>query len=218
MPPQEENPRPRTTDDVVAMLEPLRDKHLLVVASGSLTVSHLPFWVNWLRVAGIGSDNRIVLTRTAARFVSARALSAGLGRTVEADEWDTGDDDGPHALHVDLNAWADAVLVHPCTFSFMARLALGAGDSPAMLALQATRAPVVVCPAPPPGTLDSHAYRKHLDELESRPGVRVMDPVPARSTTTGEMDASAPASFPDAVLELAGMLDRAQRTQEPVAS
>lgn len=212
----EEIPGPRTADDVLAVLEPLRDRHLLVVASGSLTVSHLPFWVNWLRALGI--DTRIVLTRTATRFVSPRALSAGLGRTVEPDEWDTDDDEGPHALHVDLSHWADAVLVHPCTFSFMARLALGAGDSPAMLALQTTRAPVVVCPAPPPGALESHAYRRHLAELSTRPGLRVLDPVPARSTTTGAMDASAPAPFPDAVLALAGMLSAADAAPETVAS
>lgn len=175
----------------------LDGRHLLVVATGSISVAFLPYWVNWLRVVVPGVQTRIVLTPTAARFVSREALGALLGAPVELDEWDEDPTGGRPAAHVDLARWADAVLVHPCTFSYLARLATGLGDSPSLLALQSTAAPVVLCPALPPGTAEGWAYGRHLAALEER-GVLVLPPVPARSVTTGERDAASPAPFPAA--------------------
>lgn len=176
----------------------LDGRRLLLVATGSISVAFLPYWVNWLRVVVPGAQTRIVLTPTASRFVSREALSALLGAPVELDTWDEAPAAGGGALHVDLARWADTVLVHPCTFSYLARLATGLGDSPSLLALQSTAAPVVLCPALPPGTEDGWAYGRHLVALEER-GVVVLPPVPARSVTTGERDAGSPAPFPTAV-------------------
>jgi len=186
--------------------------NLLVVATGSISVAFMPYWVNWLRIAEPGATTRIVLTPTARRFVSAEALSALLGAPVEDDTWDGAPEDGSGAQHVDLARWADAVLVHPCTFSYLARLATGSGDSPSMLALQSTAAPLVVCPALPPGTADGWAYPRHVAALEER-GVTVVPPVVARSVTTGEHDAASPAAFPAAVAAVAAAL-RAGRSRQ----
>lgn len=179
--------------------------HLLLVATGSISVAFLPYWVNWLRIVVPGASTRLVLTPTARRFVSPEALGALLGTPVEIDTWDTDPAGGTGARHVDLARWADGVLIHPCTFSYLARLATGSGDSPSMLALQSTSAPVVLCPALPPGAADGWAYARHLAALEDR-GVTVLPPVPGRSVTTGEHDAASPAAFPAAVEALSAAL------------
>lgn len=188
---------------ILPELRPLAHRHLLVVATGSISVSFLPYWVNWMRVALPDTAVRLVLSTTAQRFVSAEALAGLRGAAVEFDRWDSEERapaDG--GLHVDLADWAQAVLVHPCTLSFMARLASGAADSPAMLALQCIRAPIVVSPSLPPGAEDSWAYNHHRDALSER-GMVVTKPVPGRSAATGRLEASAPAHFPDAVAALA---------------
>lgn len=186
--------------------------NLLVVATGSISVAFMPYWVNWLRIVEPGASTRIVLTPTARRFVSPEALAALLGAPVEVDSWDGSPEDGSGAQHVDLARWADAVLVYPCTFSYLARLALGSGDSPSMLALQSTSVPVVVCPALPPGTADGWAYPRHVAVLEER-GVTVLPPVRARSVTTGEHDAASPAPFPAAVDAVAAALRAGQEAR-----
>lgn len=184
-------------EDLSATTEELAGANLLVIATGSISAAFLPYWVNWMRAALPRTGVRLVLTPTGARFVSAEALAALLGAPVETDSWQSGE--SAAAPHVDLASWADCVLVHPCTFSYLARLAQGSGDSPSMLALQSTRAPVVLCPALPPGAADGWAYRQHLAALEDRGTVTVLPPVPARSVTTRERDAGAPALFPAAV-------------------
>ncbi|MFJ9572249.1 flavoprotein [Streptomyces bacillaris] len=175
-------------------------RRLLYIGSGALSAAHLPFWVNWLRAAYPGLELRVLLTRSAERFVAPGALAALSGREVVRDVWPQ----GPvvHAPHVELAEWADAVVVHPASFHFMSRLALGLADTPAMLALQCTRVPVALAPSLPPGALESPAYRSHHAALSARDNVIVVPPVRGVSTTTGRADAALAAPLPDALRAL----------------
>ncbi|MGX2996255.1 flavoprotein [Streptomyces sp. JNUCC 64] len=174
---------------------PGRVRRLLVVGTGSVTAAHLPFWASWLTANRPAVRTRYALTRTAERFVTRDALVALSGGDVLQDRW-PGEPE-PRARHVDLAEWPDAVVVVPATLDFLARLALGLGDSPVLLALQCTSAPVALAPALPPGGTRSAAYRDHLRRLSDRPRVTVVPPHPGRSTTTGRLDAWAPAAFPE---------------------
>ncbi|WP_234331004.1 flavoprotein [Streptomyces sp. NRRL F-4474] len=169
---------------------------LLLVVTGAVAAAELPYWLGWLRSTYPSLELRIAMTASAERFVSRVTLAGHSGAEVLPDRWA---EDEVHARHVLWTEWAEAVVVAPATLHFMARLALGLADSPALLAAQCTTAPVVLLPALPPGGLHSAAYRAHHAALAARPNVAVLPPRPGLSMTTGREDAWAPAPLPDAL-------------------
>ncbi|MET7934797.1 flavoprotein [Streptomyces sp. NPDC005322] len=179
-------------------------ERLLLVGTGAVHVALLPTWANWLRASYPSLDVRMVVTRSAERFVSRAALSAISGSEVLLDAWPEGPAAG--ALHVELVEWADAVAVYPATMNFVSRFALGITDTPVLLALQCTRAPIAVAPALPPGGQDSEVLREHLATLEARRNVAVIPTVPGRSVTTGREDGASPPPLPV-------VLERLERTR-----
>ncbi|MFF0560642.1 flavoprotein [Streptomyces sp. NPDC020472] len=163
-------------------------RRLLIVGTGALGVSSLPGWLGWLRETYPETETKVLLTRQAATFVSPAALTAIGGRPVLHDVWPT--EPEVAAPHVRLGEWADAIAVYPATFHFVSRFATGLADTPAMLALQCTTAPIGIAPALPPGGYESHAFRSHLAALGHRPNVVVAAPEPGRSVTSGRVEAS----------------------------
>ncbi|MEV4293601.1 flavoprotein [Microbispora rosea] len=167
---------------------------LLLVVTGSTAAADVPFWVEWLRGSYPKLEIRTVLTRNARRFVTRAALAGRSGGEVLLDEWP---DEEVRARHVEWEQWAQAIVVYPATLNFMARLALGLADTPAMLAAQCATAPVVLAPALPPNGLDSAAYQAHWTALQRRRNVAVAPPRRGLSATTGREDAWVPAFMPD---------------------
>lgn len=188
-------------------LEILEGKKLLWVLTGSISTASSPFWVNWLRQLPTQISVRVILTPTAQRFVSSEALSSLLGERVDIDAWKLPETD---ALHVELAQWADGIIIHPCTFDYLSRIALGRGDSPSVLAIQSTGQPVVVCPAVPPGAVSQPMYRFHTAALTKRPNIDLLDPIAAFSVYTRSHDGTAPAPFPKALALLAKALREAR--------
>jgi phosphopantothenoylcysteine synthetase/decarboxylase len=135
-----------------------------------------------------------MLTRSAQRFVTRDALTAFASGTVLQDVWPDEPDEG--ATHVELAQWPDAIVVHPATYNFVSRLALGAADTPLLLALQCTRAPIAIAPALPPGGAESYGYRRHVAALSERPNVTVVPPQPGYSVTTGRPGATVATPLP----------------------
>ncbi|WP_254706559.1 flavoprotein [Streptomyces lunaelactis] len=171
---------------------------MLVVVTGSAFAWSTPYWLEHLRLSCPGVEVRVVLTRSAERFVTRQAVGSRVGGAVSTDTWPDEDDT---ARHVAWAEWAEAIVVYPATVHFMARLALGLADSPVLLAAQCTRAPVVVAPALPPGALEGDAFRGHWATLAARPNIVLVPPVPGRSLTTGREDAWVPPPMPE-VLQL----------------
>lgn len=168
---------------------------LLLVVTGSASAAFLPYWANLLRATHPDLAFRVVLTRSAERFVTSAALAAAGAERVSPDVWPPPDDST--ATHVDLVDWAQAMVVYPASFHFLARLALGLADTPALLAAQCTSVPVVVAPSVPPGGTQSPVYRSHLAALGARRNVAVAHPQPGRSLTTGRLDAAVPPPLPE---------------------
>ncbi|RVX38852.1 phosphopantothenoylcysteine decarboxylase/phosphopantothenate--cysteine ligase [Nonomuraea polychroma] len=156
---------------------------LLLVATGSLAARNLPFALTLLRESRPGLSIRVVVTRSAERFVTRAALAPEA--EVMVDEWPQ---DAAQARHVDWAEWAEVIVVYPMTLHFMGRLALGLADTPALLAAQCTRALVALAPALPPGGVESAAYQAHWSTLSARPNVVLVPPRPGISTATGRPD------------------------------
>ncbi|MFZ3470966.1 flavoprotein [Streptomyces sp. 4.24] len=163
-------------------------QRLLIVATGALGVCALPGWLGWLRESYPETETKVLLTRQAGTFVTPAALTAIGGRPVLHDVWPT--EPTVAAPHVELAQWADAVAVYPATFHFVSRFATGLADTPSLLALQCTTAPIGIAPALPPGGYKSYAFRSHLAALRNRPNVVVAAPEPGRSITSGLIEAS----------------------------
>ncbi|MEU7551675.1 flavoprotein [Streptomyces sp. NPDC044571] len=177
---------------------PFTARRLLYVGTGSLGVMFMPMWVHWLRAAYPELAVRTIITRSATKFVTPTALSVFAGHTPQLDSWT--EEPEKSAAHVEMAEWADTVIVHPATFHFTSRLALGVADTPVLLALQCTRAPIVLAPALPPGALASAAWESHMAALERRANVHVVPPHPGVSITTGKPDAATAAPLPEVLL------------------
>ncbi|MGV2917611.1 flavoprotein [Streptomyces alfalfae] len=184
-------------------------RKLLFVGTGSVGVMFMPMWANWLRATYPEVDVRYVLTRSAERFVTQAALSAHAGSDVLQDVWSDDPRAGTH--HVELSQWADAIVVHPASFHFVSRFAVGIADTPVLLALQCTRAPIAIAPALPPGGIKSYAYARHLEALGERDNVVVLPPQPGFSLTTGRMDASVAMPLPEVIAAVERLRQQLQR-------
>ncbi|MGW3045665.1 flavoprotein [Kitasatospora sp. NPDC001159] len=170
------------------------------MGTGALGVMFMPMWAHWFKASYPELELKTVLSRSAQQFVGPAAVQA-LGREpLLFDAWPS--DGVADAMHVEIAEWADAVLVHPATFHFTSRLALGLADTPLLLALQCTRAPIAVAPALPPGGISSPVHQRNMEALAARPNVVVVPPVPGMSATTGRNDASPAAPVPHAVAAL----------------
>ncbi|MDQ1008514.1 hypothetical protein QFZ82_002999 [Streptomyces sp. V4I23] len=185
---------PEATADALTV-PPFGIRRLLLVVTGSTTAAGLPQWLTWLRQGYPELTVRVVMSRSAQRFVTPLSLGLRVDGGVDTDAWEECDD----ARHVEYAQWAEAVLVYPSTFHFTARLALGLADTPALLALQCTDALVAVAPSLPPGGFDSPAFRAHWAALAARPNAVLVPPVPGYSLTTGREDGWVPPPISDVV-------------------
>lgn len=179
---------------------------LLHVVTGSLSAATLPSWAGWLRTVAPATDVRTVVTRSALQFVTPTALAVSTSGPVHVDAWSGEAGTVAPGNHVEWAAWPDAVLVYPASWHFVARLALGLGDSPALLALHCTRAPVLVAPSLPPGAIDSPVMTEHLRTLAGRPGYAVAPVRSGRSAHSGRPEAPVPDDLPGAIRLLARLV------------
>lgn len=163
-------------------------KRLLIVITGALSAAFIPGWLSWLRAGYPDLVIRPVVTRSAQRFVTLDAMTTICGQLAVSDEWPAHVTKG--APHVEMSEWPDTIFVYPASLNFLARLALGLGDTPALLALQCATAPIALAPSLPPHGLHSPAYQSHKATLEQRPNIVIVPPQPGMSVSTGQMDAS----------------------------
>ena len=120
----------------------MAERNILLGVTGGIAAYKTPELVRRLRDRG--ANVQVVMTRSAAQFVTETTLQAVSGRPVRENLWDK---DAEAAMgHIELARWADQVLIAPATAEFMARLAAGsASDLLATLCL-ATKAPLLPSP------------------------------------------------------------------------
>ncbi|MGA6161800.1 flavoprotein [Amycolatopsis magusensis] len=172
-------------------------KRIMLVGTGAPAVAKFPDAVLALRHRLPAARIRLVLTPQAFQFVTPTAVTAVTGQKFFVDRWTEGPYDT--APHVEMAQWAEAVLVHPATLNFIARLASGLADTPLTLALQCTDVPIVLAPSLPPGGVEGYAYRRHLAALDDRPNITVAHPVRGPSMATGRLCTGVPAPFESAL-------------------
>jgi phosphopantothenoylcysteine decarboxylase/phosphopantothenate--cysteine ligase len=199
-------------------------KKVLVCVTGGIAAYKVPFVVRSL--AELGADVRVVMTRSAARFVGEQTFAALSGNDVYTDMFGERGGRGGSVPHVELARSADLVVVAPATANSLAKMALGLADDLFGNVMLTVRCPVLVAPAMHTEMWEHDATQEHMATLRAR-GVHVVGPESGAlsSGDTGPGRMSEPDDIAGAALRLlwrAGELDgrrvlvTAAGTQEPI--
>lgn len=135
---------------------------VLLGMGGAVAAAHAPALVQALQARGF--EVRVVASVNALKFVGREALEALTHHPVSSSMWER--DEGTRVPHIELAAWADAVLVCPATASTLSRIATG--DCSELLSAVAitTRAPVLVAPSMNAAMYESPSVQRNLETLK----------------------------------------------------
>lgn len=170
----------------------------------------------------LGADVRVVMTRSAQRFVGAQTFAALTGSPVATDLFGA----GPDVPHVELARGADLLLVAPATANSIAKMAMGIADDLFSATALTARCPIVVVPAMHTEMWENRATQHNIETLIER-GVVMAGPVEGAlsSGDTGMGRMVEPHDIVTAALEALGhardldgrnVLVTAGGTQEPI--
>ena len=182
--------------------------NILLGITGGIAAYKTPDLVR--RLIERGGDVQIVMTASAAEFVTDTALQAVSGRAVRANLWDK---EAERAMsHIELARWADVVLIAPATAEVMARIVSGGAPDLLTTICLATEAPIAVAPAMNHVMWSNPATQANRRVLEER-GVHILGPgvgsQACGETGAGRMlepDAIAAAVFDLGVMRSEGLL------------
>ncbi len=140
----------------------LRDTHILVGISGGIAAYKTPQLVRLLRQAE--AEVQVVMTRSAAQFVTATSLQAVSGQPVRDTLWDPAAE--AQMGHIELARWADLIVIAPATADRLSRLATGHADDLLGAVCLASRAPMLIAPAMNSVMWEAPATQRNLALLE----------------------------------------------------
>ncbi len=145
--------------------------NVLLGISGGIAAYKTPELVRRLRERG--AEVQIVMTESAAEFVTETALQAVSGRPIRSNLWDK--EAEASMSHIELARWADVVLIAPATAGIIARLASGAASDLLTTVCLATEAPLAIAPAMNKVMWANAAVQSNRDTLAAR-GVKILGP------------------------------------------
>lgn len=120
----------------------LRGKRIVVGVGGGIAAFKAVELVRELLRQG--ALVRVVMTKTATRFVGPVTFTGITGQPPVIDIWDAS---YAGEVHVELGAWAEALVIAPATANLLARAAHGLSDDAVLATLRCTSAPIVFAPA-----------------------------------------------------------------------
>jgi phosphopantothenoylcysteine decarboxylase/phosphopantothenate--cysteine ligase len=139
--------------------------------TGGIAAYKSPDLVRRLRERG--AEVQIVMTASAAEFVTDTALQAVSGRPVRDNLWDK---EAEAAMsHIELARWADVVLIAPATAEVMARIVSGGAPDLLTTICLATEAPIALAPAMNRVMWSNPATEANRKVLEER-GIHLIGP------------------------------------------
>ena len=177
----------------------LTERRILVGVTGGIAAYKAPELVRELRRAG--AEVQVVMSRSAAQFVTATTLQAVSGNPVRDTLWDPAAE--AQMGHIELARWADLILIAPATADRLARLAQGLADDLLGAICLASRAPIAVAPAMNQVMWEAPATRRNVGLLTAD-GVHLIGPEVGDQACgeTGPGRMSEPADLVRAVAEL----------------
>jgi len=149
-------------------------KHLVVGMTGGIAAYKVCELVR--RLQDEGATVQVVMTAAAQQFVSALAMQALSGRTVETDQWRSGV--GNAMPHIELTRDADAIVVAPASADFLAKIAHGLADdllTTLVLARNRARTALLVAPAMNVEMWSNPATQRNVTRLHED-GIELLGP------------------------------------------
>ncbi len=148
-----------------------RKKHLVLGVTGSIACYKAAELARFFMRKGF--EVRVVMTRSATKFVSPLTFQALTGNPVAESFWD---ESTPGNIgHIELADWADVVVIAPATADCIAKMAFGFAESSLLAVVLATKAPVVIAPAMNVNMLEHPRTQANLELLRNR-GVTIVEP------------------------------------------
>lgn len=165
---------------------------ILVGISGSIGVLGIHSYLLDLRSQPEVEEVRVIMTPTAARFVSPRAIEAILGQTVHVDAWsDSGPMTSPPILLKDI----DLYLVAPASATTLSRCAAGLAETLVAHCYLSFVGAVAFAPAMAPEMLEHPATQRNLSHLKEF-GATILPCGMGYSAATGKRLRGALCPFP----------------------
>jgi len=163
------------------MHPPLASLRVLLGVSGGIAAYKAADLVR--RLADAGAEVRVVMTESAARFVTPLTFQALSGNPVRTGLWD---DAAEAAMgHIELARWAQQILIAPASADVLARLAHGFANDLLSTVCLASAAPLAVAPAMNQQMWAHPAVQANLGLLRQR-GVAIFGPA-AGSQACGDI-------------------------------
>lgn len=142
----------------------LTNKRVLLGVSAGIAAYKTPDLVR--KLAELGAEVQVILTRNADQFVAPLALQAVSGHAVHSYAMTAESESGMG--HIDLARWADVVLIAPATANVIARLCQGNADELLTTVCVATEAPIAVAPAMNQQMWQNQATAANMQTLKQR--------------------------------------------------
>jgi phosphopantothenoylcysteine decarboxylase/phosphopantothenate--cysteine ligase len=149
----------------------LQGERVLLGVSGGIAAYKSADLVRRLRDAG--AEVRVVMTRSARRFVGATTFQALSGHPVRDTLWDPAAEAAMG--HIELARWATRILIAPASADLISRLAAGAADDLLSTLCLASAAPLALAPAMNRQMWAHPATQANLAALRAR-GAEVFGP------------------------------------------
>lgn len=147
-------------------------KRIVVGVTGGIAVFKAAGLVSQL--AQRGADVRVIMTRSASKFVTPLTFQTLSRNPVAVDTFE--EKDPSVVSHIDLADHADLFVIAPATANILAKMAHGLGDDMLSTTLLATRAPILIAPA-----MNVHMYQNPVVQENIRRlkqlGHRFVEPV-----------------------------------------
>ncbi|MFH1481391.1 MAG: bifunctional phosphopantothenoylcysteine decarboxylase/phosphopantothenate--cysteine ligase CoaBC [Pseudomonadota bacterium] len=149
----------------------MKDKKIIVGVTGGIAAYRAAELVRLLVKAG--AQAKVVMTRSATRFVTPMTFEALSGNRVI---WDMFEQETAAMEHIRWGQDSDLIIIAPATANFISKMAHGIGDDFLSTMILAATAPILVCPS-----MNSHMFlnpvvQDNIRLLRDR-GYGVMDPV-----------------------------------------
>ncbi|SMY04053.1 Flavoprotein [Brevibacterium sp. 239c] len=139
--------------------------------TGSIGASLVPWWIHWFRHINQDVVVNASISRGASRFVTKDAIAGLCNGHVWEDEWD---DAKSEDWRQGRTGDSDCIIVFPASLDSVMRLAQGRSDSPALMMMQVTNLPIILCEAIP---VINSVIEHWRDILLERPNVTTAPPV-----------------------------------------
>ena len=149
----------------------LKGKKIVLGVTGGIAVYKAVDLVSKLRKEG--AEVRVVMTESAAKFVTPLTFKEISGNAVAVSMW--AETQEFNVEHIALADWADLLVVAPATANILAKAANGIADDLLSTVLLASKTPIILCPAMNCQMYDNPITQNNLKKLAGY-GFIIMQP------------------------------------------